>query len=281
MHAGGHLVVGEGIRRAQPGEDRLDLRARLPDRSPVGEPPLDEEPARPPAIEARGAGVPIGLPLHAGEHEALDHRDRHPELGGDAWQGAGKSHGCDADDGGLHPREVDVLADNRRVEAKTRPPRRVAQHHQRRGAGPSVIAFHEPAAERHPDTEHVEVVRRDGLARDQDGALHRGEDAADVGSAGQPRKGVGIALDVEVVGIGRGQLGKIRAGAAVDLDQPIALGQRVVPEEDRVDHGKERGVEANPQRQREHGRGRQPRAPRELSNAVPDIPLASRRPLRM
>ena len=217
-------------------------------------------------------GIDIARRLHAREDQAVDHHQRHPELGRNAGERPGESGWRDAHDRVVESGELERLPDDVGTAAQGPLPQAVADDDDRDGARRHVLVFAKPAPERRPDAEQIEVVGGDGFACREKRPSAIRDDAAHVAVASNAGERVGAALNIEEIGVGRGELRVVLAQAAVDLNQSIGLGDRGVAQQHGVDDGEERDVEADAQGQRPDGRGREPRAPDQLPDAVPQIP---------
>jgi hypothetical protein len=136
-------------------------------------------------------GVVVRLALDALEVEAIDHHHRRPELRFEPGHHAREAAGGDTHDGVLQAAELDGLAEDVGASAEAALPQAMTEHDDRVLAFSGVLVLPEAAAEGGTHAQDVEVVRRDGLARDQDGRAAGGEDAANEGVGGHAAQRVG------------------------------------------------------------------------------------------
>ena len=161
----------------------------------------------------------------------------------------------DADDRHGRTFNPNHASDDRTIRAKDRGPRLVPEHADQRSSRP-LFSIVEPAAERRPQPQDVEI-RRGGefdccvpnravvqvARRIRDAAGHR------------PRKDIGVFRDLVVDGIRGDDHRLARAIVLVDVDEAIRIGDRLLAEQDRVHEGENRGGGANGEAKDQHRRG--------------------------
>src|SRR5262245_33190011 len=144
----------------------------------------------------------------------------------------------------------------------------MAEYDDRRAVRDAVLFRCETAADRQTHSEHVEVRRRNHLTGNEGRPLTGGENPANVSAAGNIGQRIDALLDVEEIGIRRGELWVILADSGVNLDKPVGLPDRPAAKKNRVDDREQRGVEANPERQRGDCGGGKPWVVKQLTGAV-------------
>ena len=271
QHARPRVFVRRGVLLPEPRKDRVNLRARLFDGAAVGEPRLDEQPSRPTAIQTRQPRILIRRPLHAGEHQALRHRHRDPEITGHARHRSAESVRRDADHGVCHARDGHRFTDDAFAAAKLLLPQAVAEDDDRGTARGRCFLWEKSPTAADADPEQVEVICRDGLAGDEQRPMGDGENPPDKCMGGGALQRVDALDDIEKVRIGRGQLREVAARARVNLHEPVGLGQRDPAKEHRIDDGKQGGVEPDANRHRQNGDARQRWLLDELTHSQPEI----------
>jgi hypothetical protein len=259
---------------AQAREDRLHLRARLVDRAAVGQPPLDEQPALAALRDARVARLVLVLrALDAREVQLVDHHQRHPEVGLDTGEGADKVARSHPHDRVGESRDLERRAEHVGAAREAALPEPVAEHQHGVPARGRVLLRQEAAAERGTHAEEVEVVRGDDFPGGERGlARAPAQDAACVRVGAEVRERRGRLADREEIGVRAGEVRHLVGEAGVDLDQAVRPLDRGAAEEHGVHHAEQRGVQADPQRQRGDGGGREGRTARELPDAVLQVP---------
>ena len=151
-------------------------------------------------------------------------------------------------------------------ESQDGPPELVAHERHGRGAVPGILVA-EQSAERRPDAQSLEGVRRD------DGALEAARfSLAEQGGLEAPEAGQrfeGALTRPEVDEVANGDVGLGEAGldvAVPEHDEPVGLVERKRPQQDSLDDGEQSRVGADPQREREDGgRGKGRLAPEDRS----------------
>ncbi len=151
----------------------------------------------------------------------------------------------DADDRHRHTINRNNTPDDGTIRTEHPGPRLIPEDADQRSPG-SLFRLVEPATERRPESQDVEIRRRrefDGRVPDR--AVE--EIARWVRKAGghRPRKDVGVFSHVLVGGIRRDDHRSTRTVVLVDVDQTIGLGERLVAEQHRVDETEDRGVGAD------------------------------------
>ena len=210
------------------------------------------------------------LQLVSATLEVVFHRGRNPKLEPVADECSEEPFGHHADDGVLHAIQPLSPADDRRIGLVTILPRLIADHRDRMGVVPRVLARFECAAEDRADPQGVEIIGRNHAARGTLRAVANAERGApDVfRDEGIDQRGV----SPEILEVRPGNVGPAVAVDARQGDHPVLAGhkgERV--QQDSLDPTAHGGDRSDAQGQAEDREKREPRVAPEHAKAVPYI----------
>ena len=238
---------------------RIGRREVLRNRGHLGVGLRDRHPVAQPRENLHRARAAVGHPVPAARERPL-HRHRHVHVVVQAVDGAAEAARRDADDGDLLPVQPDDAADDGRVALEAALPEPVADDRDRRRALalPPFRRVEEAPGHRF-HAQHVEVVPRHEQRPHPLGRLVRAHAQRAVAERQRAREARRAVADVAVVeprrvdvgSAGRDRLDGDDASRVGDARQRLEQ-HALHPAEDR-----RRGGDA--QREREHGRGREPR----------------------
>src|SRR2546429_995908 len=244
--------------------DRPQLRTRLLERHVRTQPAEHLEPSFAPRLQ-----------LRVGAKHRL-HRDRSPENEAQPGGRSAETRWRDANYVQAVIVEQDLFADDARVSSEAPPPERIADHHDRRTAGPRRLLGREATTQQRPHAEHIEVIGRDqlpphplgwrglaGLAQTEGLYARRDEPALE---------GPRLLAPVEVVSIGDDVLHSTAGTAEADPDEPGRLvdqGERM--EHERVGPGENRRGRADAEAERERRCEREAGARAQRTEGVAEV----------
>ena len=194
--------------------------------------------------------------------------DRHVQLRLGAERRAVEALRRDADDGQRLAVDDQLLIENVRVLAEARLPEGVTEHRDARLADRRVIVWREQAAERGREPQHREVaagdhhapaVRRLIARRDVRAEDHVRGDTGEAGRAVRRLLEVPvhrIAEDVVAIAFCAREAARVGSGLRgrrQEVHEPSRIGNRQRPQEHLIEQRKDRGVCADPERQRGDG----------------------------
>ena len=245
----------------EPPSQNIHRRLGLRERDAVAQTGFDEQ-----GRDYRGGTA------HAGDFSRRQSRNRQPEIRTDAdVHGAAVIGGTDADDRHRHAVDLDDASEHGGVRAECSGPRLMSKDGDERSPGP-FLRLIEPAAERRPQSQGVEVCRRRVFD-------HRGVDGAVEQIAGAHRNSggrrrsedVGVLGHLHVVRIRGDDKRPARAVVLIDVDEPIGIGERSFPKQHRVHEAEDRGVGADGEAEDQHRRRGETPIARQTANAVATV----------
>ena len=177
----------------------------------------------------------------------------------------------DADDRHRHAFDPDDASEDSWVRAEPSGPRLVPEDGDERSPGP-LLRLVEPAAERRPESQGVEIARRRVLDdRVADGAIVEIADGVRNTGGHRRRKDVGVLRDLHIGGVRSDDERPAVAAVLIDVDEAIGVGQRLFTEQHRVHEAEDRGVGADGEAEDQHRRRREPPIAHEPAEPLPRI----------
>ena len=162
--------------------------------------------------------------------------------------------GTDADDRHRHAFNPDDASDDGGVRAEHAGPRLMPEDGDQRSPGP-LLRRVEPAAERRPESQDVEIGRRRVLGGSTANAAFVEIAGGNRDRGGhRRRKDVGVLRHL-LVGVIRDDDERLARGIVlIDVDEAIGVGERLVTEQHRVHDAEDRGVGADGEAEDQHRR---------------------------
>ena len=215
------------------------------------------------------------------QRRRLGHRrqrgNRQPEVRAETdVDGAAVIGRTDADDRHRHAFNPDDASDDGWVRAEHAGPRLMPEDGDERSPAP-LLCLVEPAAERRPESQDVEIGRRRVLDdRIADGAVVEIADGVRNAGGHRRRKDVGVLRHLHVGGIRGDDERPARAVVLIDVDEAIGVGERLFTEQHRVHEAEDRGVGADGEAEDQHRRRGETPIAHEAAEAVARVARRAR-----